>query len=1073
MNYKRIAIFLAAIVIIIGVLFTFLPTILARHLIEGEFEKIGIQHDGIDTVNVNLFTGEFWAGPLQVRMSESDPGQLGELGVNISFFPLISKRAMVDSALIKGIDIEVSRNKENIITLNGIPLNQFFAKDKEDSEEEDNDESWGVGLSKLDILDSRLLFVENTGGVLQIQIDKLSLRNFHSWDPEDPGFFDLDAQFNDIEFVWEGKVTPFAHNIRLDIDGEIKEANLPSIIKFTGPIGFKRKDGVFNGRLKHNITLFENGRIEGKTSGNIEVLDLNYEREDEFSVKLDKSDIKLNTEYTFSENNDFEVCGRVNSDTSELIGWAGEDSSFESGSSNIQLIDLNLALGADKSFEVSSKTKTVLENTRYSGPIHLSLDTLLDVLKYIQSLSTTEDDAVEESPSGNPLYGKVEIPPSDILGKKVKSDSTFSLKSDAGKLSFETAGSTEGTDITYSALDRENSFGKLRGEFQYLQIDSNKDEISIKLQANSKVDKYSIDGPLGNGTIQKAETVIDDGKVNIKPGEIKVQGSISTSLYDINLLNKKTEDLPEADARFGEIKSSINNASVEISDKQTLWQTDLNFNIGELNVEVDSGKMADFQLEALSLENTKINQDQNLKIELFTLSGLKIFLTRDFIEEALNLGAEISKNKTSMNKEEKRLLTIKKIQERLTEMGYYRGLIDGIFGPKTQAAVDAFSKTTGLNITGKLLDEVLKALDDHSASKPVNLNLGEFALIDGAKIHFNDDSANPPVDIEVSIDVAKVKNLDSTNRESMAEAKLKGDINGFTEIDIEASIGSIDPTSNLEFDAEVENIELHTYSPYTAEFAGFVLDSGQLTVLSSGVAKEGNLSGLLTIEIDGLDFTPRSEQDMENLAGKTGFSIETLIGFLEDGDGKINLDLPIGGTISKPEVDIKPAIYKGVGGILKRVFPPTIVASILLSGEDGQMFFKPIVFSPGSKKMNREAKAYSDSILVLLNEQPKLSLDICGRSTYEDLATKAKLPSIPQVNESQEEGSDSNVDNIVIPNEVLEKYEDKMIELAVERTEAVRTYLVDKKGAGPGRVAECKPKFDANDLGPPRVDITF
>ena len=966
MKYKRLAIFLAAIVVV-GLIFIFIPTILARHLIEGEFEKIGIKHDGIDTVNMNLFTGEFWAGPLNVRMSESDPGQLGELGINISFFPLIKRRAMVDNVLIKGVDIEVSRNADNVIILNGIPLNKFFAKDDdEDSEKEDKDEPWGVGLSKLDLVDSRILFVESTGGILEIEIDKLSLRNFHSWDPEDSGIFDLDAKFNEIEFIWKGTATPFSDNITLNIDGEIKEANLPSIVKFTGPLGFKRKDGVFNGRLTHKITIFENGRIEGKTSGDIQVLNLNYEREDEFSVKLDKTDIFLNTGYKVSENNDIEINGSVSTDASKLLGWAGEESNFESGRSNIELVGLKLAIGADKSFEISSKSKAILENTRYSGPIHLSLDTLLQVLKYIQSLSTATGDALEESPSEYSLGGKVEIPPSDIFGKKIQSNSTFSLKSQAGKLSFETQGSTEGTDLTYSALDRENTFGKLRGEFQHLKIDSNKDEVSIKLQANSKIEKYSIDGPLGKGSINKVETAIDDGVVNIQPGTIKIEGSISTLLNEINLLNKKTEDLPEADASFGEIKSSVNNASIEISGEHILWQTGLNFNIADLNVEVDSGKMADFEFAALGLVSAQINQDQNLQIESFTLRGLEIFLTRDFIEEALNLSTEISKNQTPMNEEEKRLLTIKKIQTRLSQMGFYKGIIDGIFGSKTQAAVDAFSETSGLKITGKVLEEILKVLDDHSAGKPVNLNLGEFALIDGAKIHFSDESANPPVDIETNIEVAEIKNLDSTNRESMAEAKFKGDINEFTDINIEASIGGIDPKSNLEFDATIENIELHTYSPYTAEFAGFILNSGQLTMLTSGVAKEGNLSGLLTIEIDGLDFTPRSEQDMENLAGKTGLPIETMIGFLEDGDGRINLELPVGGTIDKPEVDIKPVIYKGVGGILKKVFPPTLVASILLSDENGQMSFKPIEFSPGSKKMDSEAKAYSESILALL-----------------------------------------------------------------------------------------------------------
>ncbi|NIP31109.1 MAG: hypothetical protein GTN59_11285, partial [Candidatus Dadabacteria bacterium] len=265
----------------------------------------------------------------------------------------------------------------------------------------------------------------------------------------------------------------------------------------------------------------------------------NYEREDEFSVKLDKTDIWLNTGYKVSENNDIEINGSVSTDASKLLGWAGEASSFESGRSNIELIDLKLAIGSNKSFEISSKTKAILENARYSGPIHLSLDTLLKVLEYIRSLSTAMDDAVEESPSKSPLSRKVEIPPSDILGKKVQSNSTFSLKSDAGKLSFKTSGNTEGIDLTYSALNRENSFGKVRKEFEYLKIDSDKDEVSIKLQANSKIDKYSIDGPLGRGSINNSETDIDNCEVNIKPGVIKVEGSISTSLNNINLLNKK------------------------------------------------------------------------------------------------------------------------------------------------------------------------------------------------------------------------------------------------------------------------------------------------------------------------------------------------------------------------------------------------------------------------------------------------------------------------------------------------------------------------------------------------------
>ena len=73
-------------------------------------------------------------------MSESDPGQLGELGVKIRLFPLIKKRAKVEKVLIRGIDVIVNRDKDNIVTLNGIPLNRFFAKDTTKQEEDTEDQ---------------------------------------------------------------------------------------------------------------------------------------------------------------------------------------------------------------------------------------------------------------------------------------------------------------------------------------------------------------------------------------------------------------------------------------------------------------------------------------------------------------------------------------------------------------------------------------------------------------------------------------------------------------------------------------------------------------------------------------------------------------------------------------------------------------------------------------------------------------------------------------------------------------------------------------------------------------------
>lgn len=52
----------------------------------------------------------------------------------------------------------------------------------------------------------------------------------------------------------------------------------------------------------------------------------------------------------------------------------------------------------------------------------------------------------------------------------------------------------------------------------------------------------------------------------------------------------------------------------------------------------------------------------------------------------------------------------KVVQKKLREMRYYRGLIDGIFGPQTAAAISAYQESINANVTGVLTPLQLEAL---------------------------------------------------------------------------------------------------------------------------------------------------------------------------------------------------------------------------------------------------------------------------------------------------------------------------------------------------------------------------
>lgn len=57
--------------------------------------------------------------------------------------------------------------------------------------------------------------------------------------------------------------------------------------------------------------------------------------------------------------------------------------------------------------------------------------------------------------------------------------------------------------------------------------------------------------------------------------------------------------------------------------------------------------------------------------------------------------------------------TVKEIQSKLRDWGYYRGPVDGIYGSKTEEAVKYFQRKNGLNADGQVGNQTLAALGHH------------------------------------------------------------------------------------------------------------------------------------------------------------------------------------------------------------------------------------------------------------------------------------------------------------------------------------------------------------------------
>lgn len=63
-------------------------------------------------------------------------------------------------------------------------------------------------------------------------------------------------------------------------------------------------------------------------------------------------------------------------------------------------------------------------------------------------------------------------------------------------------------------------------------------------------------------------------------------------------------------------------------------------------------------------------------------------------------------------------VSVVQVQSLLTALGYDAGTIDGLFGTRTRAAIEAFERDHGLTTTGAVSADLLSALEEAAAAQP-------------------------------------------------------------------------------------------------------------------------------------------------------------------------------------------------------------------------------------------------------------------------------------------------------------------------------------------------------------------
>ena len=308
--------------------------------------------------------------------------------------------------------------------------------------------------------------------------------------------------------------------------------------------------------------------------------------------------------------------------------------------------------------------------------------------------------------------------------------------------------------------------------------------------------------------------------------------------------------------------------------------------------------------------------------------------------------------------------------------------------------------------------------------RPRNVRI-ERVVFNDSRLNFTDHFIKPNYTADVGELSGSVTGL-SSQPEARARVDLKGRYDKSSPVVIVGTVNPLRGDLFLDIAAKGSDIALPRLSAYSMRYAGYPIKDGKLTLDVKYHVEDGKLDGRNNIVLDQLVFGDKVESPEA-----TTLPVLFAVNLLKDANGRINLELPIKGSLEDPQFDLGAVIGTVVSNLLKKAVtaPFQLLAAALGGGGGSSQGAAPgkasddlayVAFEPGRAEPAEAEQAKLDRISKALLDRPALKLEMAASFDPEqDLAAMQAAAQGP-VNE------------------------DELRALARKRADWVRSYLVSK-----------------------------
>lgn len=256
---------------------------------------------------------------------------------------------------------------------------------------------------------------------------------------------------------------------------------------------------------------------------------------------------------------------------------------------------------------------------------------------------------------------------------------------------------------------------------------------------------------------------------------------------------------------------------------------------------------------------------------------------------------------------------------------------------------------------------------------------GPVSLVNG-KVLFSDFFIKPNYSADLSELTGKLSAFSSEapgGEPVLADLELRGRAEGSASLEVTGKLNPLAKPLALDIVGKVRDLELPPLTPYAVKYAGHGIERGKLSMdVNYKVLPSGQLTASNRLVLNQLTFGEPVEGAPNSLP------VKLAVALLADRNGVIDLDLPISGSLNDPQFRVGPVIFKIIVNLIGKAL--TSPFSLLASAFGGGDEMSNVPFAPGSATLTPEAQQNLGKVVKALADRPTLKITVTGMASLQD-----------------------------------------------------------------------------------------